>query len=173
VRGQYEGYRAEVGSQDTATETYAALELRINTPRWEGVPVVVRTGKALARKHTEIRIRFARAGAGTAVPNELVFQIQPGEGISLHLNAKKPGFSDELLPVEMDFNYDQSFESGGHPDAYERVLVDAARGDHTLFTTSQEVIAAWRIVENVLRAWEASAGDLVVYPKGSTTVGKL
>jgi glucose-6-phosphate 1-dehydrogenase len=194
VRGQYEGYREEVQNPRTATETYASVTVSIDNERWQGVPMTIRTGKAMARKLTEIRIIFrADQAAGgqhgnaqqsddqpdTPAPNQLVFNIQPDEGISLQLNAKKPGFADALQSDVMDFNYNQAFSgekqggkpaAPGHPDAYERVLVDAARGDHTLFTTSQEVLAAWRIVENVLRTWSTSDDDLRMYPQGSDSL---
>jgi glucose-6-phosphate 1-dehydrogenase len=178
VRAQYDGYRDEVQSADSTTETYAAVQVRIPTERWEGVIIRVQTGKAMSRKLTEIRIGFRpdHHGAGESSQtnsegdgeaNQLIFRIQPDEGIELLLNAKKPGFADELQTVVMDWSYSQA----GHPDAYERVLVDAARGDHTLFTTSAEVIAAWRIVENVLHAWTVSDDGLLRYPKGSASVG--
>jgi glucose-6-phosphate 1-dehydrogenase len=176
IRGQYDSYRTEVENPKTNTETYASVTVEIANERWHGVPMTIRTGKALARKQTDIRIVFTEAGDTDSARNELVFNIQPDEGISLHLNAKKPGFADELQTVVMDFNYSRSFDShtpgqASHPDAYERVLVDAARGDHTLFTTSQEVMAAWRIVENVLEAWSKSDEGLIIYPKGSESVG--
>lgn len=170
VRGQYQGYREEVANPSSTTETYASLRLSIDNPRWQGVPMTIRTGKAMDRKLTAIRVVFKDDETDQIAANELIFNIQPDEGISLHLNAKKPGFSDELQSVGMDFTYQQAFDSNGHPDAYERVLVDAAQGDHTLFTTSQEVLAAWRVVENVLAAWNGSDQGLVIYPKGSTSV---
>ncbi len=183
VRGQYDSYRQEVNDSHTNTETYAALSLDIDNDRWRDVAINIRTGKAMARKHTEIRIVFTGSegdpdtdSVDESTRNELIFNIQPSEGISLHLHAKKPGFRDEIQPVIMNFAYQQAFDGysypGGasHPDAYERVLVDAARGDHTLFTTSEEVLEAWRIIENVLRAWGISDDDLIIYPKGAQQV---
>ncbi len=172
IRGQYEGYRQEVKNPDTNTETYAAVTVEIDDPRWTGVPMTIRTGKAMAHKLTEIRITFQKQDDHQDVDprNELVFNIQPEEGISLHLNAKKPGFANELQSVVMDFNYQQAFDTNGHPDAYERVLVDAAQGDHTLFTTSPEVLAAWRIIQHVLEQWSASDDHLIFYPQGSETL---
>ncbi len=176
IRGQYDTYRTEVDNPRTNTETYASMTVEVDNERWQGVPMTIRTGKAMARKQTDIRIVFTEAGDTDSARNELVFNIQPDEGISLHLNAKKPGFADELQSVVMDFNYSRSFDGSNatgqpsHPDAYERVLVDAARGDHTLFTTSQEVMAAWRIVENVLIQWSKSDDGLIIYPKESESV---
>ncbi len=170
VRGQYEGYRDEVKDPNTTTETYAEIRLHIDTPRWRKVPMTLRTGKALAEKRTDVRVRFHDSSRKTEAVNDLIFRIQPNEGIRIHLLAKKPGYLDELEQVAMDFDYQSAFNANGHPDAYERVLVDAARGDHTLFTTSEEVLAAWKVVEQVQRAWSASDDGLIIYPKGSAAV---
>lgn len=166
VRGQYEGYRQEVGNPDSITETFAGLLVSIDNPRWENVPVVVWTGKKLSEKRTEITIRFkTKAGEAT---NYLRLRIQPDEGIELELLAKKPGFDTELQPVAMNFSYQQNFKGHDHPDAYERVLVDAVRGDRTLFATSEEVMQAWRVVQPVLDAWSRSASGLEEYAGGLT-----
>lgn len=170
VRGQYQGYAQEVGNPDSITETYAELNLLIDSPVWEGVPMTLRSGKALAEKRTDVSIRFKGRSGTVETYNDLVFRIQPSEGISLKLIAKKPGFDDRQQQVNMDFKYQYDFDSNGHPDAYERVLVDAARGDHTLFTTSDEVMAAWSVIEHVQKAWAASGDGLVIYPKGSEGV---
>jgi len=164
VRGQYEGYKQDVGNPDSFRETYAALKLSIDNEHWRDVPVLIRTGKALDKKETKLTIVF-RGHNGIA--DSLRFRIQPQEGIALHVLAKKPGFDDTMQPVIMDFSYQQAFDDHGHPDAYERVLVDAVRGDHTLFSTSDEVLASWRILENVVQAWEESGKDLQMYKKGS------
>lgn len=172
VRGQYETYHQEVQNTSSITETYAALRLDIDTPRWKGVPVLIRTGKALAEKATEITLSFSGEGEHQ---NTLTFRIQPNEGISIELQAKKPGFDAETETVQMDFCYPNTGE-GVHPDAYERVLVDALRGDKTLFATSDEVIASWKIIENVLHAWSMTGSDIETYPVGSwgpTAAGKL
>src|SRR5690606_8195835 len=100
--------------------------------------------------------------------NVLTFRLQPDEGIELSLRVKKPGFEDEIERADMDFSYDRSFaDAHEHPDAYERVLVDAVRGDHTLFATRDEIIESWRIVNNVLHEWSKSGKELIVYKKGS------
>lgn len=170
VRGQYEGYRQEADNEQSITETYAELKLFIPSAAWEGVPMTLRSGKAMNEKRTDVRIRFKSHTGSTDTYNDLVFRIQPSEGISLHLNAKKPGYDDSLQQVNMDFDYQYNFGKGGHPDAYERVLVDAARGDHTLFTTSAEVMAAWKIIENIQQAWQESDDGLIIYPKGAENI---
>ncbi|HSX33607.1 MAG TPA: glucose-6-phosphate dehydrogenase [Candidatus Saccharimonadales bacterium] len=167
VRGQYEGYRREVDNPDSATETFAAVRLYIENARWRGVPVLLRTGKALAEKTVEIVMTFADKQDDQR-KNMLVIHIQPGEGISLQLLAKKPGFTNEVEPVQMDFCYSSAFPGeNGHPDAYERVLMDAFRGDKTLFATKEEVLASWRILDNVVQEWAKNDTGLVIYPKDS------
>lgn len=170
TRGQYQGYRDEAGNPQSSTETYAQVRLTIDTPTWQDVPMTLRSGKAMSEKRTDVRIRFRGKSGEQDTYNDLIFRIQPSEGISLHLIAKKPGYEDSIQQVNMDFDYQYNFDSDGHPDAYERVLVDAARGDHTLFTTSDEVIAAWTVIENVQKVWAESAEGLVIYPKGSASV---
>lgn len=164
ARGQYEGYRDEVANPDSAIETFAAIRTTIGSRRWKDVPVTIRTGKALAEKRTSITFTFKDKAGQQA--NALRFRIQPEEGIELGLLAKKPGFERELRPVIMDFSYAGNF-AGPHPDAYERVLSDAVRGDRTLFASSQEVLAAWRIIDEVVKAWSASADDLQAYQPGT------
>jgi glucose-6-phosphate 1-dehydrogenase len=167
VRGQYEGYRQEVGNLESNTETYAALRLKIDNERWRGVPVILRTGKALTKKVVEITLVIATDDHLTK-ENTLTIRIQPDEGISLRLFAKKPGFTEEVDPVQMDFDYDESFAGlPAQPDAYERVLMDAFRGDKTLFATSDEVLASWCILENVIHEWEKSDDGLHIYKRGS------
>src|SRR6266496_2665898 len=166
VRGQYEGYLDEVHMQSSIIETYAAVRLEINTPRWQGVPFLLRTGKAMAEKVSEITLVFKDKTGGHPQQNTLTLRIQPNEGISIELQAKKPGFDNDMQTVQMDFCYEQH-AGGVHPDAYERVLVDALRGDKTLFATSDEVLAAWNVVEPVLHAWQMSSNGLEHYPQGS------
>jgi glucose-6-phosphate 1-dehydrogenase len=181
TRGQYKGYRDEVDNPDSVTETYASITVYIDNPRWQGVPISLWTGKALAAKKYEICITFQDAqditntgkavDSGQGASNRLRFRIQPNEGIELDLLTKKPGFDDELQTVAMDFSYAQNFEHHEHPNAYERVLMDAMRGDHTLFATSQEVLASWRIIQPVLDQWAKGSDDLVTYEPG--TMGPL
>ncbi len=164
-RGQYNGYREEVNNPNSTTETYAEITTFINSDRWQGVPIHLSTGKALHERKTEVRVGFR--GAQGNSNNHLRFRIQPNEGIELDLVTKRPGFSNEIDKTAMDFSYAHDFESHGHPDAYERVLVDAVRGDHTLFATSEEVLASWRVVQPVLSEWAKRTNDLFFYPPGS------
>ena len=169
VRAQYEGYRDEVNNPNSTTETFVSIQLEIANERWQGVPITLRTGKAMSTKRTDITLCFGHIGPDTA-DNQLTFRIQPNEGIDIQLLVKKPGFEAEVYPASMDFSYQTTFEEPGHPDAYERVLIDAIRGDHTLFATSQEVLASWRVLQPILDQWDKDDSDLKTYPVGSSTV---
>jgi glucose-6-phosphate 1-dehydrogenase len=164
VRGQYRGYREEVHNPDSVTETYAAITVFIDNPRWQKVPIRLLAGKALDERKTEICVTFH--GTPDASSNQLRFRIQPDEGIELDLVTKKPGYTQEIQTTAMDFSYHNDFDNHGHPNAYERVLVDAVRGDHTLFATSQEVLASWRVVQPVLDDWAGQSDDLLFYKYG-------
>jgi glucose-6-phosphate 1-dehydrogenase len=163
VRGQYEGYRTEVGKEHSTTETFVRIHLKSDIPKWQNTEITVETGKALESKRTEIEVVFQDEEGNI---NELTFRIQPNEGIDLQLTAKKPGFTHTLQRVRMDFSYHGVFEEPSHPDAYERVLVDAATGDHSLFATSSEVVASWQALQPILDYWRDS-GDLKMYTIGS------
>jgi glucose-6-phosphate 1-dehydrogenase len=170
IRAQYQGYRDEVNNPDSMTETFVSLQLEIDNDRWQGVPIWLRTGKAMATKRTDITLSFGHLGPNAA-DNKLTFRIQPNEGIDIQLLVKKPGFDNAVHPASMDFSYNTTFAGDhGHPDAYERVLIDAIRGDHMLFATSQEVMASWRILQPVLDHWSQDDSDLKSYPIGSDTV---
>jgi glucose-6-phosphate 1-dehydrogenase len=168
VRGQYDGYREEVNNSNSTTETFAGIKLFIDNERWSGVPVVIRTGKALEQRITAIDVKFKHQKGATHHPNKLSFIIQPNEGISLDLYVKRPGFESDMRIVPMDFSYARSFGTDpGHPNAYERVLVDAVRGDQTLFATSEEVLASWRVLQPVLDGWAKDGTDIQRYKKGN------
>jgi len=166
IRGQYDTYRTEVSNPKSDVETFAAVKLEVANSRWGGVPVLLRTGKGMAEKATEIAIVFKDRAGRALSDNLLIIRIQPNEGISLRLLAKKPGFGNELQPVEMAFNYSGVF-NGHQPDAYQRVLVDAMRGDQSLFATSAEVLASWRLLQPVLDAWTESKDSPEIYATGS------
>jgi glucose-6-phosphate 1-dehydrogenase len=169
------GYLQEDGvPPGSKTETYAALRLEVDSWRWAGVPFYLRTGKRLARRVTEIAVTlkpvphlgFAQDGSVGVLPNQLVLTIQPNEGVSLSLATKIPGTRMRIRPVKMEFLYGTSFLSQS-PEAYERLILDAMRGDGTLFTRNDEVEEQWRIIDPVVQAWQQSPGDLPSYPAGS------
>jgi glucose-6-phosphate 1-dehydrogenase len=169
------GYTEEEGvPPDSRTETYAALRLEVDNWRWAGVPFYVRTGKRLARKVTEIAVTlkpvphlaFSQDGSLGVRPNQLILTVQPNEGVSLQLGAKIPGTRMVIRPVNMEFLYGTAFLSQS-PEAYERLLIDAMRGDPTLFTRNDEVEAQWRICDPILAAWAASPEPPSAYEAGS------
>ena len=154
------GYLEEEGvPPDSTTETYAALRLEVDNWRWAGVPFYLRTGKRLARKITEIAVTlkpvphlaFSQDGSLGVQPNQLVLTLQPNEGVSLRLGAKIPGTRMSIRPVNMEFLYGTSFLSQS-PEAYERLITDAMRGDATLFTRNDEVEAQWRICDPIVES---------------------
>jgi len=166
VRGQYEGYRDEVGNPDSAIETFASVRLWIDNDQWTGVPIMLESGKALQEKLTEVSVCFRQPEDAVEEENKLVFRIQPKEGITLHLQIKEPGIKNTTKGADMEFDYARSFNQRP-AEAYERVIVDAIRGDQTLFATSAEVIRSWEIIEHVLEQWSRSDAGLISYAKGS------
>ena len=170
------GYLEEEGvPPDSRTETYVALRLEVDNWRWAGVPIYVRTGKRLARKVTEIAVQlkpvphlaFQAEGSVGVQPNLLIMTMQPNEGVSLSLGAKIPGTRMRIRPVNMEFLYGTAFLSQS-PEAYERLIMDAMRGDATLFTRDDEVEAQWRICDPILQTWASEDGPLPTYPAGSS-----
>ena len=173
VRGQYgDGmigdervprYRSEPGvSPESRTETFVALKLNIDNWRWAGVPFYFRTGKRLAKRHTEIAIRFKRmpfqlfrnASLRTGHTNTLVIQIQPVEGISLSFGAKIPGPVLRVGSVDMSFEYSKYFGADAYT-GYEVLLYDCMMGDATLFQRADMVEAGWTVIDPVLDVWKA------------------
>jgi glucose-6-phosphate 1-dehydrogenase len=155
------GYLEEQGvPEGSVAETYAALRLEVDNWRWAGVPFYMRTGKRLARKVTEIAVTlkpvphlaFSQSGSLGVQPNQLLLTLQPNEGVSLRLGAKIPGTRMIIRPVNMEFLYGTAFLSQS-PEAYERLITDAMRGDATLFTRNDEVEAQWRICDPIVKLW--------------------
>lgn len=167
VRAQYAaggdmpGYRDEQGvAEDSQVETYAAVKLRLNSPRWQGVPFYLRTGKRLSSKASYVVVVLKREpqklfdglGCDMRGPNRLNIRIFPDEGVSMSFDAKVPGPRMLLRPVKMNFSYGSSFESAS-PEAYEQLLLDALIGDRTLFIGDGEVEASWRIIDGIREVW--------------------
>jgi glucose-6-phosphate 1-dehydrogenase len=161
VRGQYNGYRNEPGvSPNSNTETYVALRTTVDNWRWSGVPIMIETGKRLQSRLTQIEVEFNKPplclfrqfADCPPNPNLLIIRIQPDEGISLSFACKEPGTGFAVQDVKMDFSYGQAFGQRS-PEAYERLLLDALRGDASLFTRSDEVEEAWRFISAIQDAW--------------------
>jgi glucose-6-phosphate 1-dehydrogenase len=179
VRGQYgvgesegqvvKGYRQEEGVDPrSTTETYVALRIKIDNWRWAGVPFFLRSGKRLRQRVSEVAVQFKQPplhlfrhlveddelAAAHPRSNVLVLRIQPNEGISLSFACKRPGMRIQLEDVEMDFFYGEAFQQRP-PEAYERLLLDALRGDASLFTRSDEVECSWRFIQSLHDGWAA------------------
>jgi len=167
VRGQYDTYKEEVSNPDSTTETFVSLHLSIDNDRWRDVPITLTTGKALLdARRSEITVTFH--SPEDKVANALTFRVQPNEGIHFDLQVKKPGYDEQLEKAMLDFSYQEAFGvNSNHPSAYERVLVDAIKGDRTLFATSAEVLASWRILEPIIQAWQGNADGMQTYATGS------
>ncbi|MEG3903822.1 glucose-6-phosphate dehydrogenase [Microcoleus sp. B4-C5] len=181
IRGQYSagwmkgkqvpGYHDEPGvAPNSTTPTFVAMKFMIDNWRWQGVPFYLRTGKRLPKKVSEIAIQFRevpllifQSAAQQTTPNVLTMRVHPNEGISLRFEAKMPGPDLRTRTVDMDFSYGSSFGVTSS-DAYDRLLIDCMLGDQTLFTRSDEVEEAWRVVTPALMAWESS-NDQDLVPK--------
>jgi len=184
VRGQYGAgslrgkealaYREEnLIPKDSVTDTYVALRLQVRNWRWAGVPFLLRSGKRLPKRATEIAVIFKRPpheiypNSEARRANILALRIQPDEGISMSFAAKQPGLNTTLQPVQMDFRYGSSFGSQS-PEAYERLLLDCILGDGSLFTRADEVEEAWRICTAIQKGWDAlPRPDFPNYDAGS------
>ncbi len=184
ARGQYaagwqgarevRGYLQEDGiSEDSTTETYAAVQLDIDTRRWAGVPFYLRTGKRLGRRVTEIAVMFKRAphlpfestSTEELGENALVFRVQPDEGVTIRFGSKVPGTAMEVRDVTMDFGYGQAFTEAS-PEAYERLLLDVLLGEPPLFPRHREVELSWEVLDPVEQYW-AESGTPESYSAGT------
>lgn len=185
------GYLEEEGvSRDSQTETYVALRAELDSWRWSGVPFLLRHGKRLPRRFTEIQVQFrtpplqlfnrpngmsdaelrlklADGSLCCIRPNVLTLRLQPREHISLSFGVKEPGAAMRMAPATLDFDYEHHFGSPS-PDAYQRLLLDALRGDQTLFLRADEVEAAWQWTDALRASWQGSASPpLLEYEAGS------
>jgi glucose-6-phosphate 1-dehydrogenase len=166
TRGQYIGYREAVGDINSNTETFARLKLQSSSGNWAGTDIVLETGKALHERRTLIEVVFKGSDSDDDDSNTLTFRLQPSEGIVLQLQAKRPGLQNTTEPVEMEFDYNRSFDAEG-AQPYERVIMDAIKGDQTLFASGAEVMASWNIVDAVLEQWASSGDGLQLYQTGA------
>lgn len=176
VRAQYEGYRQTEGvDPNSQTPTFAALKLFIDNWRWKGVPFYLRSGKSLAGKTSQVNVVFQRPphlmfhlpDEYQFIPNILSLCIQPDEGIHLMFEAKVPDSDQDMRSVDMEFRYRDSF-TGVLPDAYERLILEALHGDASLFTRSDGIEAAWKLIDSITSSWETKeAPELALYRRGS------
>jgi glucose-6-phosphate 1-dehydrogenase len=175
VRGQYEGYTKSEGvPSNSQTATFGVIKLYIDNWRWNNVPFYLRSGKAMSCRTTQIVIQFREPphmmfaeGTRTHIDsNRLVIQIQPMEGIQLHFQTKVPDAGMKLQLTDLDFRFGRN-STGALPDAYQRLLLDAIKGDASLFARSDEVELAWGIIDPILAAWQSpAASNLEIYTPG-------
>jgi glucose-6-phosphate 1-dehydrogenase len=182
VRGQYTrgivegeerpGYKEVEGvAPDSKTETFIALKIFIDNWRWAGVPIFIRSGKSLTRKVSEVMVQFKSPPhniyRGESQDNSLIIHIQPEEGITWNVNAKIPGYTNNLRPVNMDFAYGSAF-GDSTPEAYERLILDALLGDSTLYTRKDEIETSWAFITRILQGWASSGAEVPTYRAGSS-----
>jgi len=178
--GQYVAANGKPGYLDDTTvppnsvcPTFAAATLWINNPRWEGVPFILKAGKALNEAKVEVRIQFKDVTSGIfkdIARNELVIRIQPSEAVYLKMNAKTPGLQTRAIPTEMDLTYKRRFTESKIPEAYEALILDALKGDHSNFVRNDELDVAWKIFTPILHwidGMDGPAPHPVPYPYGS------
>jgi len=178
VRGQYQGYLEEEGvARNSRRETYAAARLIIDNWRWDGVPIFVRTGKFLRRRLSEVIVRLRdaphlRIGGRRqrGIATLLVIRIQPDEGITLRIGAKRPGSQFELVPAGMKLDYARLARSS-LPEAYEIVLDEVMKGGHNAFPSGDEIERSWEIVDPLVKSWEHE-GHPEIYQQGSWGPGE-
>jgi glucose-6-phosphate 1-dehydrogenase len=170
IKGQYKGYTEEKSvAPESQTETFVAMKMFVNTPRFEGVPFYVRAGKKMPKEVVEISVVFIQTChilfkefGCPEIGNVITFRIQPNEGISLRFIAKKPGAKLGLDSVDMKFNYKEDFGTSGL-EAYQRVLLDIFAGDQMLFNRSDELESSWRLITDILKKWENEKEEILIY----------
>ncbi|WP_311244256.1 glucose-6-phosphate dehydrogenase [Microbacterium sp. WCS2018Hpa-23] len=172
---QVTGFLDEDGmNPESATETYAAIKLEIDTRRWSGVPFYLRTGKRLGRRVTEVAVvfkkapehLFGRSNTSELGQNALVIRVQPDEGVTIRFGSKVPGNGTNVRDVTMDFGYGHAFTEAS-PEAYERLILDVLLGDPPLFPRHEEVELSWKILDPVEKYWAAVGGPVDQYAPGS------
>lgn len=176
--GREQGYTDDDGvPNDSKTPTFAALVLYIDSPRWEGVPFVMRAGKALNERKSEIRVQFKKSpGSGLMFPgaagekhdverNELVMRLQPEEAVYMKVNIKAPGLAGDPVVSELDLSYKTRFPTkfSTLPDAYTRLILQVLRGDSSAFVRDDELREAWRIFTPLLHAIDDGAIEPIKY----------
>jgi glucose-6-phosphate 1-dehydrogenase len=175
VRGQFEGYLKEKGvDEGSKTETYFRLETFVDTARWKNIPFFLESGKALAENRAEIDVYFKNENDPER-QNILTFRIQPDEGIKIRFWVKTPGLgvdpSGQTMTTEskiLKFKYADFSSLQSLPDAYEKVIYDAVIGDQTLFTSTDEVMSAWKFISPIIDSWDKV--PLTIYKRGASEV---
>ena len=152
-----------IKNKDSLTPTFAALTLFIQNERWEGVPFVLKAGKALNEAKVEVRIQFRNIAGSlykNAARNELVLRVQPDEAVYIKFNNKQPGLSYQTIQTELDLTYQNRYTDMAIPDAYESLILDVLRNDHSNFVRDDELDAAWKIFTPLLHKIDAHHDDI-------------
>jgi glucose-6-phosphate 1-dehydrogenase len=177
VLSQYEGYTRTPGVKaGSITPTYGALKMYLDNWRWQGVPFYLRSGKAMANKLSQIMVEFKRppdvmfnmGKDASMTANSISICIQPDEGIHLKFETKVPDSYQDSESVEMEFHYESTFGDDAIPEAYERLLIDALKGDASLFARRDEIEESWGLIDPVIETSSAHGSThLPTYPRGS------
>lgn len=162
------GYLDELGNKDSVVETYAALKLFIDNPRWQGVPFYIRTAKRLHEADTRIAIRFKKAPLQVKDQDQnwLIIGIQPRECIKMEIQAKVPGLDINTRTIQLDAA--NRLPEDDTVDAYEALLLNLMQGDNSNYLHISEAEAQWRLVDPVVKAWAADKSPVYQYPAGSS-----
>lgn len=173
IRAQYKGYKKTRGvAASSQTETYFRIKTGVNLPQWHGVPVYLESGKALKESKFEVSVHFRHdtpclCPPGQHYTNELLYRIQPNEGVFMTFWVKKPGTDMVIEKKDFSFDYRQAYAQTEFVDAYAKLLLDAIAGDQTLFVSTEEINASWRFIDPIIRAWQANKVPLQTYPRGT------
>ncbi|KAM0940595.1 putative glucose-6-phosphate dehydrogenase (NADP(+)) [Dioscorea sansibarensis] len=173
VLGQYDGYGDDPTVPDASnTPTFATIVLRIHNERWEGVPFILKAGKALNSRKAEIRVQFKDVPGDIFRSkkhgrNEFVIRLQPSEAMYMKLTVKKPGLQMSTILSELDLSYEQRYQDVTIPEAYERLILDTIRGDQQHFVRRDELRAAWEIFTPLLHKIDNGELQPISYKPGS------
>jgi glucose-6-phosphate 1-dehydrogenase len=163
--------------KDSRCPTFASMVAYIKNERWDGVPFILKAGKALNEQKTEVRIQFKDVTSGIFkdIPrNELVIRVQPNESVYIKMNSKLPGLSMQTVVTELDLTYRRRFSDLKIPEAYESLILDALKGDHSNFVRDDELDASWRIFTPLLHYLDDNKEIIPMeYPYGTNSISKI
>lgn len=169
LRGQYRGYHAITGVRaQSKTETYFKISVFLSSPRWQGVPITLESGKRLGKQQKEITVTLRHdtpcfCPDGEHYSNTVVFTLEPEERITIHFWSKKPGLDATLEKRTFDFLYRGSEKKTQYVEEYGKLLLDCIAGDQTLFISTDEVRAMWNFIDPIIGAWGRNAVPLLLY----------
>lgn len=172
-RAQYAGFAALPGvRRGSSTETYFRIETFIDSARWRGVPIVLESGKSLSEEKAEVVVTFRHntpclCPTDAHLKNILTYHIQPQEGVTVSFWVKKPGTKMALEEKNFSFDYKAAYASAHRREAYEMLIDAALCGDQTLFVSTEEIMASWRVIDPIIRAWQKNKIPMRVYERGA------